>query len=229
MREIAPDLFLLSGFPPAGFNIYLIRSGQEAMLVDTSTRHSRRRILRQVPEKLDAIFITHAHRDHAGSMHAVAEAKNAPVLASELDADPLEGKAPEPIPAHHKNHPVNRMFAGWWRDRHPVSRRLIEGEELAGFQVVAFPGHTPGQVGLWRESDRTAICADTMRSMNLATGLPQLGEMPKLFTCDVNEARRSIWKLVALEPRTVCFGHGRPLTKDATAKLTKFAEGLPPA
>jgi hydroxyacylglutathione hydrolase len=229
MKEIAPNLFLLSGFPPAGFNIYLIRSGQETVLVDTSTKHSRRRILRQVPEKLDAIFITHAHRDHAGSMHAVAEAKGAPVWASEQDADALEGKAPEPIPAEHKDHLVNRMFAGWWTDRHPVSRRLAEGEQVAGFQVIAFPGHTPGQIGLWRESDLTVICADVMRSMNLATGLPQLGEMPKLFTCDLDEARRSIWKLAALQARTVCFGHGRPLTKDAAAKVTKFAEGLPPA
>jgi hydroxyacylglutathione hydrolase len=229
MREIASDLFLLSGFPPAAFNVYLIRSGQENVLVDTSTRHARRRILRQVPEKLDAIFITHAHRDHAGSMHAVAEATGAPVWGSEQDADALEGKGPEPIPAEHRNHPVNRMFAGWWRDKHPVSRRLREGEQVAGFEVIAFPGHTPGQIGLWRESDRTVICADVMRSVNVWTGLPQVGEMPKLFTCDVAEARRSIWKLAALEPRTVCFGHGRPFTKDAAAKLKKFAEGLPPA
>jgi hydroxyacylglutathione hydrolase len=229
MREIAPDLFLLSGFPPAAFNVYLIRSGQENVLVDTSTRHARRRILRQVPEKLDAIFITHAHRDHAGSMHAVAEATGAPVWGSEQDADALEGKMPEPIPAEHRNHPVNRMFAGWWRDKHPVSRRLHEGEQVAGFEVIAFPGHTPGQIGLWRESDRAVICADVMRSVNVWTGLPQVGEMPKLFTCDVAEARRSIWKLAALEPRTVCFGHGRPFTKDATAKVKNFAEGLPPA
>jgi hydroxyacylglutathione hydrolase len=229
MREIAPDLFLLSGFPPAGFNIYLIRSGQETVLVDTSTRHSRRRILKQVPGKLDAIFITHAHRDHAGSMHAVAEAKGAPVWASEQDAGALEGKDPEPGPAEHRNHVVNRMFAGWWKDHHPVARRLTEGEQVAGFQVIAFPGHTPGQLGLWRESDRAVICADVMRSMNLATGLPQLGEMPKLFTCDLDEARRSIWKLAAMDARTVCFGHGRPLTDDAAARIRKFAKSLPPA
>jgi hydroxyacylglutathione hydrolase len=229
MKEIAPDLFLLSGFPPGSFNIYLIRSGQETVLVDTSTRHARRRILRQAPAKLDAIFITHAHRDHAGSMHQVALATGAPVWASEQDADALEGKAPEPIPEEHRNHPVNRMFAGWWRERHQVARRLGAGDQVAGFEVVAFPGHTPGQIGLWRESDGTVICADVMRNVNFATGLPQLGEMPKLFTCDVAEARRSIWKLAALEARTICFGHGRPLTKDAAAKVTKFAEGLPPA
>jgi glyoxylase-like metal-dependent hydrolase (beta-lactamase superfamily II) len=63
--------------------------------------------------------------------------------------------------------------------------------------------------------------------MNLVTGLPQLGEMPVIFTTDRAEARRSIRKLAALEPRVVCFGHGRPLEKDTTAKLQAFAAALP--
>jgi glyoxylase-like metal-dependent hydrolase (beta-lactamase superfamily II) len=157
----------------------------------------------------------------------VAEATGAPVWASEREADAIEGKAPEPIPSEHANHFVNRAARGWWKDHHPVARRLAAGEQVAGFEVIAFPGHTPGHVGLWRQSDRTVLCADTMRSMNLATGLPQLGEMPRIFTCDVAGARDSIRKLAALEPSTVCFGHGRPLTKDASAKLKAFADGLP--
>jgi hydroxyacylglutathione hydrolase len=227
MREIAPDVFLLRGFPPAAFNVYAIRSGQEWVLVDTSTRHARRRIMRQLPGKLEAIFITHAHRDHAGSMHAVAEETGAPVWGSDGDADALEGKAPEPAAPEHRDHIVNRMFAGWWRDRHPVARRLREGDQVAGFAVVGFPGHTPGQIGLWRETDRTVLCADTMRSVNLYTGFPQLGEMPEIFTSDRAESRRSIRKLAALEANTICFGHGRPLTRDATAKIKDFAATLP--
>jgi hydroxyacylglutathione hydrolase len=227
VKEIAADVYLLRGFPPAGFNVYVIRSGERWLLVDTATRHSRRRILHQLPGELEAIFITHAHRDHAGSMHAVAEKTGAPVWAGELDADAVEGKAPEPIPPQHKDHIVNRLFASWWKDPHPVTRRLNDGEEVAGFTVIDFAGHTPGQIGLWRESDRTVICADVMRSMNLATGLPQLGEMPEIFTVDVEEARASIRKLAAMEPRTVCFGHGRPLKKNAAEKLTDFAASLP--
>lgn len=227
MKEIVRDLYLLRGFPPAAFNVYLIRSGDQWMLVDTSTRHARRRILRQLPGKLEAIFITHAHRDHAGSMHAVATETGAPVWASEADADAVEGKAPEPTPAEHKDNIVNRMFAGWWKDKHPVARRLNEGEQVGGFEVLPFPGHTPGMIGLWRESDRTVICADTMRSVNLYTGIPQLGEMPDIFTSDKSEARRSIRKLAALEANVVCFGHGRPLTKDTAAKIQEFAAGLP--
>jgi glyoxylase-like metal-dependent hydrolase (beta-lactamase superfamily II) len=155
-------------------------------------------------------------------MHAVATKTGAPVWASEADADAIEGKAPEPIPAQHENHIVNRLARTWWEDRHPVSRRLRDGEAVAGFSVIEFPGHTPGQIGLWRESDRTVTCADAMRSMNLVTGLPQLGEMPKIFTVDVDEARRSIRKLAALEANTICFGHGRPLTKNTADRINEF-------
>jgi hydroxyacylglutathione hydrolase len=227
MKEIASDVYLLRGFPPAAFNVYMIRSGERWLVVDTSTKYSRRRILRQLPGDLEAIFITHAHRDHAGSMHAVATATGAPVWSSEADAGAIEGTAPEPIPEQYRNHIVNRMAKPWWTEHHPVSRRLSDGEQVAGFTVIEFPGHTPGQIGLWRESDRTVICADVMRSMNLVTGLPQLGEMPKIFTCDVEEARASIRKLAALEARTVCFGHGRPLTKNAAGKINDFAASLP--
>jgi glyoxylase-like metal-dependent hydrolase (beta-lactamase superfamily II) len=228
MKEIATDLFLLRGFPPAAFNVYAIRSNDRWVLVDTATRYGRPRIMRQLPGELEAVLITHAHRDHAGAMHAVARATGAPVWASGPDADALEGKIPEPFPQHSVDSAVNRAFGRIIRwDRHPVARRLEEGEQVAGFEVIAFPGHTPGQIGLWRESDRTVICADTMRSMSFYTGLPQLGEMPGAFTVDTAESRRSIRKLAALAARVACFGHGRPLTDGAAEKLQGFAAGLP--
>jgi hydroxyacylglutathione hydrolase len=160
-------------------------------------------------------------------MHTVAEATGSPVWASEEDADALEGKAPAPTNEERRDDLANRLLAGWWKDHHPVARRLAEGDTVGGFEVIAFPGHTPGQIGLWRESDRTVICADTMRSINLVTGLPQLGEMPESFTSDVGESRRSIRKLAALEARTICFGHGRPLTEGAAEKINALAAGLP--
>ena len=220
MREVAPRLHLLSGFPPAAFNVYAIESDHGWILVDTGSRFARRRILRQLPGELEAILVTHAHRDHAGSMRAVARERGAPVWSSTADADALEGRAPEPFPAQSANHPVNRLFARVWSwEHHPVARRLEEGELIAGFEVIGFPGHTPGQIGLWRESDRTVVCADTMRSMNFVTGLPQLGEMPELFTCDRTEARRSIRKLLDLPFSVLCLDHGAPLADDPKAAI----------
>jgi hydroxyacylglutathione hydrolase len=228
MKEIVPDLYLLRGFPPGAFNVYLIGADSGWILVDTASRHARRRILRQLPGRLEAILITHAHRDHAGSMHAIATETEAPVWAGERDADALEGTAPEPLPEQHKDHIANRLLAGWWRDPHAVERRLREGDEVgSGFEVIDFPGHTPGQIGLWRESDRTAVCADVMRSMDMLTGRRQLGEIPEIFTVDVAGSRRSILKLATLEAGTICFGHGPPLMKNTAERISEFAAGLP--
>jgi glyoxylase-like metal-dependent hydrolase (beta-lactamase superfamily II) len=67
-----------------------------------------------------------------------------------------------------------------------------------------------------------------MRTVNIFTGIPQVGEMPAGFTLDVPESRRSIRKLAALEARTVCPGHGRALRgEEAVEKVRSLAEGLP--
>lgn len=229
MKQVADGVHRLRGFPPDAFNVYLVETDGGHVLVDTATRHARRRIMRQLGGRApEAILITHAHRDHAGAMNAVAAATGAPVWSSAEDAGALEGTAEEPLPPEHRDALPNRMAKGWWKGHHPVARRLEQGERIGSFEVIAFPGHTPGMIGLWRESDRTVICADTMRSMNLLTGLPQLGEMPRIFTCDVVESRASIRKLAALEARTVCFGHGRPLRGDAAAeRIRAFAADLP--
>lgn len=228
MREVAEGVLLLRGFPPGAFNVYALRDDDDWVLVDAATRFAARRIERQLPGRLGAIFVSHAHRDHTGSIAALARRTGAPVIASAEDAPAIEGRVPEPFPAQFASHPVNRLFGVIWSwERHPVERNLAEGDEVAGFRVVAFPGHTPGQLGLWRQSDRTVLCADTMRGMSFLTGRRQLGEMPKPFTVDLAESRRSIRKLVGLEPRTVLFGHGPPLTDGTASKIAAFGAALP--
>jgi glyoxylase-like metal-dependent hydrolase (beta-lactamase superfamily II) len=66
VKELAPGLHLLSGFPPNAFNVYLVETEAGPVVVDTATRHARRRILRQLDGRQPAgILVTHAHRDHS--------------------------------------------------------------------------------------------------------------------------------------------------------------------
>ena len=44
MKQLAEGLYQLSGFPPNGINVYLMGD----VLVDAGTRHSGRRIFRQI-------------------------------------------------------------------------------------------------------------------------------------------------------------------------------------
>ncbi|MBK9050492.1 MAG: hypothetical protein IPL78_06105 [Chloroflexi bacterium] len=38
------------------------------------------------------------------------------------------------------------------------------------------------------------------------------------------ENKRSIRRVIALEPRIVCFGHGQPMRENTTATIRQFAQ-----
>jgi glyoxylase-like metal-dependent hydrolase (beta-lactamase superfamily II) len=220
VKQLAPDLYLLDGFPPHAINVYLVGD----VLVDAGSRHARRRILHQLSGRTVAAHaLTHAHPDHQGSSHAVCTALGIPLWCGELDADAAEsGRVTERQPQH----PVNRVI-GWAfpGPGHPVARRLHEGDEVAGFLVLDVPGHSAGHVAFWRESDRTLVCGDVFTNMDTLTGIPGLHEPKPYFTPDPERNRESMRRLAALDPALVCFGHGRPLRNPA--KLRSFVETLP--
>ena len=221
MKEFADGLWRLDGFPPNGFNAYLMGD----VLIDAGTRRARRRILRQLKgREVAAHALTHAHFDHQGSSHAVCEELEIPLLCPEGEADAMEGKG-ETFGLIPEN-TVTRLQARYWAGpAHPVARRLREGDEVAGFQVLETPGHSPGHVVFWRESDRVLVAGDVLNGMNLFTGLPGLHEPPRMFTVDPERNRESIRRIAGLEPALTVFGHGPPCRDPA--KLAAFAEKLP--
>ncbi len=220
MKQVADDLYLLDGFPPYAINVYLVGD----VLVDAGTRHAARRILRQLSGRtVTAHALTHAHPDHQGASHEVCETLGIPLWCGERDAGAVEdGRIMERQPKH----PVNALFARVMPGpAHPVARRLREGDELAGFQVLDVPGHSAGHVAFWRESDRALICGDVFTNIDTLTGIPGLHEPRWFFTPDPERNRQSMRRLAALEPAVVWFGHGRPLRNPA--KLRAFADKLP--
>ena len=220
MKQIADRLWILDGLPPYAINVYLVGD----VLVDAATRHAGKRILRQLRGRaVTTHVVTHAHPDHQGASHEVCTALGIPLWCGELDAPAIEdGRIVDRQPRH----PINRLVQSVWAGPpHPVARRLREGDEVAGFQVLDTPGHSAGHVSLWRESDRTLICGDVFTNIDTATGIPGLHEPKRYFTPDPPRNRESIRRVAALEPALVCFGHGRPLRDPA--KLRAFTARLP--
>jgi glyoxylase-like metal-dependent hydrolase (beta-lactamase superfamily II) len=219
MRELAPGVFKLRGFPPNAINVYLVGD----VLIDAATRLAGRRILRQIKgRRVTAHALTHSHPDHQGASHSICEQLDIPYWVGERDVQSAEsGKFEQ------SKHPLNRIIArAWGGPGHPVSRRLREGDEVAGFQVLDVPGHSPGHLAYWRESDGVLIVGDVMNGMNLLTSIPGLREPPDAFTPDVPRNRESIRRLAELRPALMCFGHGPPL-RNAADKLARFAGQLP--
>ncbi|MEL6524367.1 MAG: MBL fold metallo-hydrolase, partial [Chloroflexota bacterium] len=100
----------------------------------------------------------------------------------------------------------------WTGPAHPVERALQEGDTVADFTVIDAPGHSPGQVAYWRESDGILIAGDVANNVSFTTLQEGLIEPPSAFTVNAEQNRASLRKLADLRPSLVCFGHGKPVT-----------------
>ena len=116
-------------------------------------------------------------------------------------------------------------LTGLW-DGGPVeiSGTVEEGDDVAGFEVVLLPGHAPGMIGLWRESDRLALVSDTFYTLDPQTGRYGKPRVPhQAFNHDTEQARASILKLAEREPAAAWPGHAEPLVGDVAAQLREAA------
>ncbi len=216
MREVAPDVWQLDGFPQNSINQYVVGD----VLIDAGVAFNHKKIVAQAREAgVKAHALTHAHIDHYGGSSHVLRELDVPMWVGEQDVPAVEiGKQVGRIPGRGE-----RMI---WSGCKPckVDRALNEGDEVAGFEVLFTPGHSPGHISYWRESDRVLICGDVMWGYNpwLLMGKPR--EPFPSFSPDPVENRRSARRLAELRPEVVCFGHG-PVMRDpdkfaaAVAKL----------
>jgi hydroxyacylglutathione hydrolase len=227
MREIAPDVFHLPVTPRNGVNTYLLGD----VLVDTGLRTSSKKIKAALGDrKPKAIALTHAHGDHGGSARKLSAELGVPVWVSGPDREATEtgkvvAKSPYDKPGLSVIAGIMGNFPGV-----KVDRTFGEGDELtAGFTVLDTPGHSPGHVSFWRESDGVLICGDVFFNMNILTTVPGLRQPPGPFTIDPALNRASERRLAALEPKVAGFGHGPVLTDDTAGKISRFVTTLPAA
>jgi glyoxylase-like metal-dependent hydrolase (beta-lactamase superfamily II) len=218
---LAEDVYVLRGFPPNAINVYLLGD----VIVDAATRFAGRRILNQVRGRpVAAHALTHAHPDHQGASHTLCETLAIPLWCGEADAAAMETRGA--IRASQPPGLLNSLAdRAWTGPPHPVARRLREGDEVAGFQVLHAPGHSAGHVAYWREADGVLVLGDVLNNVQLATGIPGLHEPPANFSPDPARNRASARRLAALRPALTCFGHGPPL-RDPD-RLSAFVAGLP--
>jgi glyoxylase-like metal-dependent hydrolase (beta-lactamase superfamily II) len=204
MREVAAGVWLLDGYPRDLFNVYLAGD----LLIDGCTRWDRYWLLRQLRgHTVRRMALTHCHPDHQGIASAVCERFGVPLACHEADVPAMEGR--ERMVPHNLFLTVGHWI--WSGPPYPVANVLREGDQVGEWRVVHTPGHTPGHVIFFRESDRVAIVGDLLVNLNFITFKVRLKTPPRIFCIDFAQARRSVRHLVDLRPSTILFGHGPPL------------------
>jgi glyoxylase-like metal-dependent hydrolase (beta-lactamase superfamily II) len=217
--------------------------GNDWVLIDTGLPTSKNTIVATAEARFgrntrpSAIIMTHAHFDHAGSLEALAEHWDVPVYAHPLEFPYLNGQASYP-PADafvgggamallSPLFPRSPVDVGQWLKMLPPDQSV---PPMPGWKWLHTPGHSPGHISLWRESDQTLVAGDAIVTTGqesvyeVITQRPEMHGPPRYLTPDWEDAEQSVAMLASLEPELVITGHGQPVRgRHMRARLYELA------
>jgi hydroxyacylglutathione hydrolase len=234
LEAVADGVWLLRGDFRGAMNIYFIEDGDGVVQFDAGTKSMRKKAAAAAAELggLKRIVLGHAHADHRGTAprlgapvfchpDEVADAESGAHIAPYMDLSQL------PVAPVRWIYPT--LLRRWDGGAVKIAGTVAEDDEVAGFRVIHFPGHAPGLIGLWRESDRVALVSDVVYLVDSARlkALPE-GEASvphPAWAWDHEAAKASVRRLAALDPAVVAAGHERPLRGESLrATLERAAE-----
>ncbi len=224
-ERVADGVWLVrGGFPMKTMNVYLLEDTGGLTMFDggIADMGDAVRVAGARLGGITRIVLGHADADHRGA---------APVLDAPVFCHPAERAAAESDStfrdywdmsklAPYGRAALSRLLPVWDGGAVRVEGTLQEGDEVAGFKVVELPGHAPGLIGLFRESDRLALVSDCFYTLDPQTGIKGGARVPHAaFNADTEQARQSIRKLAELSPSCAWAGHAEPVTGDVRAQL----------
>jgi len=164
-----------------------------------------------------AILLTHWHNDHAAGAHALHALTRAPVYYHRGDEPFYTGGA------------GTKGARRWLSDQIPEWGVLVLAKGLLGeatpravtaqhfvedgdvilddFEVITTPGHTDGHVSFFYEPAKALFAGDALAIVD-----GRIRFMARPVTPDIDAARASLEKCLALDPQIICPGHREPLT-----------------
>lgn len=194
---LAPNPGMMTG---PGTNTYLLGE-REVVVVDPGPAMPAHldAILAAVAARggrLAAIWLTHAHPDHASAVRALQDRTGAPLLAW-------------PTP--------NSTYAGRIAGLTTPERALADGDRLTVegeiYEVLHAPGHASDHVVFWRPSDGVLFTGDVIVGLGTVVIAPPDGDLLAYLA--------TLRRLAALAPHLLLPGHGEPMP-EAVAKLEGY-------
>jgi glyoxylase-like metal-dependent hydrolase (beta-lactamase superfamily II) len=194
------------------------------------------------PDGLDVILISHADVDHCGGNKALREmAPRAVFVCHELDRRWIES---------------NRLMLSEnysWQEKYgfgpsdeakewiltelggdaPIEIGLLDGATIRlgptwSVEVMHFPGHTLGHIGVWDPRSRTALVVDAVLERGAYDRAGELLVPPRYY--DVNGYRETIKRVRDLRPDLLLTAHNPPFDAEGARgfldRSMKFVETL---
>jgi steroid delta-isomerase-like uncharacterized protein len=232
-ERIAEGVWLVRGGIPKVMNVYLIEDEGGVTVFDAGASDMAAPVAAAGARLggIKRVVLGHADADHRGA----APGLDAPVYCHAAERDAAESTNSyrdywDRSKLDTRGRTVLwRLIATWDGGPVNVAGTVDEGDDVAGFRVVHMPGHAPGLIALFRESDRLALVSDALYTLDPQSGRRQPAHVPHpAFNQDTEQARASIRKLATLDPASVWAGHTDPVTGDVAAQLERAASAPAP-
>jgi glyoxylase-like metal-dependent hydrolase (beta-lactamase superfamily II)/predicted ester cyclase len=228
-ERIADGVWIVrGGFPLKEMNVYLIEDGDGVTVFDAGISDMTASVAAAAARLggIKRVVLGHADADHRGA----APGLGAPVYCHAAEREAAESDdAFRPYFDLSKLNVVGRFLLSrllpvWDGGAVKIAGEVKEGDDIAGFNVIDLPGHAPGLIGLYRESDRLALTTDCFYTLDPQTTIKGPPRIPHpAFDIDVEQARASIRKLAEIEPAAAWPGHAKPVTGDVRGQLERAA------
>ncbi|MCX7708692.1 MAG: MBL fold metallo-hydrolase [Clostridia bacterium] len=219
----------------------LIWDEGQAILVDTGYPGQLNQIRKSVEEtglafeRLNKVIVTHHDLDHIGSLadiiressgkvEVLSHEKEKPYIQGEMCPQKLsllEAKL-ETLTAETKAI-YEGLKAGFEKSKAPVSRTIIDSEELpycGGITVIYTPGHTTGHISLYHKQSKILIPGDLLF---VEDGL--LIAAPKFTNYDQKTAMKSLEKLTEFDIEKVICYHGGLYGEQVNQRILELIQG----
>jgi glyoxylase-like metal-dependent hydrolase (beta-lactamase superfamily II) len=200
--QIVQNLWQVGGgdlSAPEDAAIYLVRSGEQAALIDAGCGNGHQRLVENISSVLAEditityLFLTHCHYDHVGGAAALKEKYGCKIVAHQLDAVYLEAGDSQVT------------AASWYGTKmRPLAiDHKIEGHKeiftVGQIEVSAYhcPGHSPGSLVYWVK----------LGDQKILFGQDVHGPLDPSLLSNREDYIRSLKFMMGLKAEILCEGH----------------------